>query len=256
MFTKAFKVTTLAASLACMGMGLTSTAVLAGGDNDDDGFKTVVNVDMKRRAPGSTSGSGHTVEANCPVDPSGNAWQDATATLRIEQEGDQSVARVKVKDAVPNTVFTVWMRMAGSSPGDETGANNVIGPNPMNGGGATPLLPGSALDVALSQSPPNAGTATPTNGFTTDKKGNATFTIGLDFPVIGGAYPFHRASDAAVTDLRIAGSTWPLVRTPAAIVNPNDTGIGGPFLLRVISHCTDGLGHGLSPAVREAWFEW
>ena len=256
MFTKAFKATTLAASLACMGMGMTSTAVVAGDNDDDDGFTTVVNVDMKRRAPGSTSGSGHTVEANCPVDPSGNAWQDATATLRIEQSGDQSVARVKVKGAVPNTVFTVWMRMAGGSPGNELGANGTIGPNPMNGGGATPLLPGSALDGALHYSPPFPGTSTPTNGFTTDKKGDATFTIGLDFPVIGGAYPFHRASDAAVTDLRNAGSTWPLVRTPAAIVNPNDAGISGPFLIRVISHCTDQQGHGLSPAVREAWFEW
>jgi hypothetical protein len=239
--------------------GLAISGVAMAGDDDDDdddGFAVVINSEMPRRPPGSTSGSGDTVEANCPTDPSGNAWQDATATLRIGQNGDRSVARIKVKDAVPNTVFTVWMRMAGSAPGDETGANGGVGPNPMNGGGATPLLPGTALDGALHYSPPFPGTSTPTNGFTTDKKGNATFTIDLDFPVVGGAYPFQRASTAAVQALRDAGSTWPLVRVPAPIVNPADPNIGGPFLLRVISHCTDQQGHGLSPAVREAWFQY
>jgi hypothetical protein len=132
--------------------GLAISGVAMAGDDDDDdddGFAVVINSEMPRRPPGSTSGSGDTVEANCPTDPSGNAWQDATATLRIGQNGDRSVARIKVKDAVPNTVFTVWMRMAGSAPGDETGANGGVGPNPMNGGGATPLLPGTALDGAL-----------------------------------------------------------------------------------------------------------
>jgi hypothetical protein len=240
----------LTAAMAALIGTLPGLAQAAGGD------ELVINSDMPRRPAGSTSGSGDTVEANCPTDPSGNAWQDATADLQVTQVGDTSSVAVKVRGAVPNTVFTVWMRMAGSGPGDETGANGGIGPNPMNGGGATPLLPGYALDNALHYSPPFAGTSNPTNGFTTDKNGNAFFKIDLDFPVVGGAYPFHRASTQAVQDLRNAGSTWPLARKPAAIVNPADAGIGGPFLLRVISHCTDQQGHGLSPAVREAWFQY
>lgn len=211
----------------------------------------VINDEMPRRAPGSTSGSGDTVEANCPVDPSGNDWQGATAELMVRQVGGTSTVDIDVKNAVPNTVFTVWMRMAGSGPG-----GGAIGPNPMNGGGATPLLPGIALDGALHYSPPFPGTSTPTNGFTTDAKGKGQFSIDLDFPVVGGAYPFQKASDAAVQDLINAGSSWPLVRIPSPIVNPADPNINGPFLLRVISHCTDQQGHGLSPAVREAWFQY
>lgn len=214
------------------------------------------NADMPRRAPGSTSGSGDTVEANCPTDPSGNDWQGATATLKIRQVGNSSTVDIDVKGAVPNTVFTVWLRMAGTGPGDETGAGGGIGPNPMNGGGSTPLLPSHLLDKALSESPPFAGTPTPDNGFTTNPLGNAHFSVDLDFPVIGGAYPFQRASTPAVQVLRDAGSSWPLERKPAPVVNPADANISGSFLLRVMSHCTDQLGHGLSPAVREAWFQY
>ena len=53
-----------------------------------------------------------------------------------------------------------------------------------------------------------------------------------------------------------AGSTWPLVRIPSPVVDPTDPNISGPFMIRVISHCTDQQGHGLSPAVREAWFQY
>lgn len=115
---------------------------------------------MPRRAPGSTSGSGHTVEGNCPTDPSGNA--------------------------------------------------------------------------------------NPTNGFTTDKNGNATRSIALDFPVVRGAYPFHLAT-------KPVPNRAPNV--PTAISDPRE-GTGGPFLIRLISHCTDQLGHALSPGIRETWFQY
>jgi hypothetical protein len=196
------------------------------------------------------------VEENCPLDPSGNAWQDAPASLHVEQAGDQSVAKIKVRNAVPDTVFTVWMRMAGNGPD-----GSVISPSPMTGGGATPLAPGSALDGLFHYTPPFAGSSNPTNGFTTDKKGNANFSIALDFPVVGGAYPFQRESADAVADwqaVRAANGQGPAPgeRRPSPVVNPADPDISGPFLLRVISHCTDQLGHGLSPARCEAWFQY
>lgn len=234
-------------------------AVLAGGFSVSGvvlAGAVTISDDMPRRGPGSVSGSLDTVEANCTADPSGNDWQGATATLKIKQVGDSSTVDIIVENAVPNTVFDVWLRMTGSGPGDETGGNGGFGPSPMTGGGATPLLPGYTLDTALSQTPPFLGTPTPTNGFTTDYDGNARFRIDLDFPVVGGAYPFQRASTAAVQDLRDAGSSLPLVRIPSVIANPADPDISGPFLLRVVSHCTDLLSHGLSPAVREAWFQY
>lgn len=246
MFTK-FKATTLAVSLACLGLGATG----AFADPGDDDFKTVIHDNMTRRAPGSTSGSGHTVEANCPQDPSGNAWQGATATLKIQQGGSASIAKVRLRGGAPDTVYTVWMRTAGNGPD-----GSAIGPSPLTGGGATPFAAGTSLDAMLSYTPPFAGTATPVNGFTTDSNGNANFTISLDFPVVGGAYPFQEASAQAVADWQAAGGNPAAQRKPTPVVNPADPNISAPFLLRVISHCTDGLGHGLSPATREAWFDY
>ena len=211
----------------------------------------VVDAAFTRRPPGSTSGSGDTIEANCAMDPSGNAWQGATASLKIRQDGTASLVTIDVRDAIPNTVYDVWLRMRGNGPD-----GSQIGGSPMTGGAATALAPGSALDDLLAVSPPLAGTANPVNGFTTDGNGNADWVIDLDFPVVGGAYPFQNASDGAVQNLIDAGSTWPLVRIPSPVVNPVDPNISAPFLLRIVSHCTDGLTHGLSPATREAWFQY
>lgn len=232
-----FKATALAVSLACLGMGLGSTAVMAGDDDVDD-FSVVINDDMPRRGPGTTSGSGDTVEANCAVDPSGNAWQDATATLKIEQEGSGSVAKIKIKDAVPDTLFTVWMRIKG-------GAGYNDGGSPWTGGGATPLCSGTNYADLLAISPgvDPAGADSSCNSFTTNSKGKGETTIALNFPVVGGAYPFQQSE------------TGDPSHVPTAIVDPR-TGNGGPFLLRVISHCTDNASHGLSPATREAWFQY
>lgn len=265
MSTNNFKATTLAVSLACLGLG--STAVLAGGggggghDDDDDAFSVVVYDNMSRRPAGSASGSGHTVEDNCPVDPSGNAWQDATATLRIEQSGAGSVARVKVRGAVPDTLFTVWLRIQGGSGwnrfvngfDDPTGDTADIVPwagSPLTGGGATPLAPGSALDDLNAISPwvDPAGAASSINSFTTNYRGRGEFSVALDFPVIGGAYPFYET-----TISRPGFEDRPNVAMP--IPTP-EISPGTPFLIRVISHCTDQASHGLSPATREAWFQY
>lgn len=224
------KRTILTTAIAALvgGLAFTGTAVA----------DKTLDVDFTRRAPNSTSGSGHTVEAECPADPSGNGWQGTTAKLTIDQKDAESEAKIYVRGAVPNTLFTVWLRVQGAG----------FGKSPLTGGGATPLAPGSALDSMIDYSPFGihpAGTANPTNGFTTDANGNADWEIELDFPVIRGAYPFQLATKPTPLGPGI----------PVAVVNPAD-GHGGPFMLRVISHCQDGLAHGLDPAQREAWFDW
>jgi hypothetical protein len=83
------------------------------------------------------------------------------------------------------------------------------------------------------------------NGFTTDANGNGEFMTALDFPLVGGAYPFNLAPAFN----GVAG--FP----PVAIVNPG-AGVSGPFLLRIATHCSDGLAHGLNPGVIESWFDW
>ena len=215
------------------------------------GDDPVINSAMTVRGDTQPSGSGDTIVANC-----GASGGTQSANVRVWQEDTGSKARISVKNARPDTVYTVWLRMSGSGPGDETGAGGASGGSPMTGGGATPLAPGSALDGLLHYSPPFAGSPNPTNGFTTNKKGDGTLDIDLDFPIVGGAYPFQRASTAAVQNLRDVGSTWPLVRKPHPVANAADPDISAGFLFRVISHCTDGVGHGLSPGTREAWFQY
>ena len=143
----------------------------------------VINDEMPRRAPGSTSGSGDTVEDNCPTDPDGNDWQGATANLMIKQVGDTSTVDVHVKNAVPYTVFTVWLRMRGTGPdGSQIGwhqpkaSGGDCNGSPLTCGGATPLAPGHKLDAIIHYTPPFVGTSTPSNGFTTDHNGKARFS--------------------------------------------------------------------------------
>jgi hypothetical protein len=238
------------ASVIALTVGM-SSYVQANDDDDDDDDDFVINASMTVRGDTQPSGSGDTILANC-----GASSGKQSATVRVSQEGGNSTAKFRVRNARPNTVYTVWLRMNGSGPGDENGLGGGTGGSPMTGGGATPLAPGYTLDGLLHYSPPFAGSANPTNGFTTDSKGNANWTAHLDFPIVGGAYPFQRASTAAVQALRDAGSTWPMERRPHPVANAADPDISAPFLFRVISHCTDGVGHGLSPGVREAWFQY
>lgn len=224
---------------ALLCLGFVSSAVLAGG--------TVIDSDMTRRPAGSISGDKvSTVEANCPADPGGNAWQDAEAELEIKQKGSTSKVEIELKHAVPDTVFTVWLRIKGKNGLNKAGS-------PLTGGGATPLAPGTALDSLNDNSPWGAnsgGSATVANAFTTNHHGKGKFKIKLDFPVVGGAYPFQKTATS-----RPGFEDLPNV--PTAIANPADAGQGSaPFLIRVVSHCTDGVGHGLSPGTREAWFQY
>ena len=95
------------------------------------------------------SGSGHSVLDLCPNAQSTKGWPDAKAKLHLEQSGSASRLKIVVEAAVPDTLFTVWLRLAGSSPGNEVGEDKKIGPNPMNGGGATALVHSKYLDETL-----------------------------------------------------------------------------------------------------------
>lgn len=216
----------------------------------------IIDQKMLRIAPNKKSGSGHTVLEQCSNAKKHGGWINATAKILIKQNIGTSQVDIQISDASPNTLYTAWLRISGKGPGNEKGQEVKIGPNPINGGGATALLPSTNLDEAILQSPPFEGTKNPKNGFATDSNGYAKFSIMLDFSLVGGVYPFHKASDRAVSELRNAGSKWPLIRKPAAIMNPSEKGISAPFMIRIVSHCQDGVAHGLSPNKREPWFQW
>jgi hypothetical protein len=239
--------TLTAAVVALIGssVAFTSGSALAAG-HKGPGADDVIDSAMTRRAPGSTSGSGDTVEANCDTDPSGNAWQGATAKLVVAQSGEGSTVNIEVEDAIPNTHFTVWMRIKGGAGFNDAGS-------PWTGGGATPMCDSSNFTVLNDNSPWNnpAGSLAPLcNSIFTDNNGDGSLSVDVNFPLVGGAYPFQDSDGAPA---RPGSEVIPDV--PTAIVDPR-TGNGGPFMLRVISHCTDQANHGLSPAVREAWFQF
>lgn len=209
------------------------------------GTSIVIDGDMPRRAPDSISGSGDRVEDNCAYDTSDNDWQGATATVKVKQKGAGSSVKIEVKGAVPDTLFTVWLRIKGTNGLNPAGS-------PLTGGGSTPLAPGTALDDLDAISPWNdaAGAESSADSFVTNADGEGEFEIDLDFPVVGGAYPFQATATSRPGHEGHAN-------VPTAIANPADAGQSGtPFLFRVVSHCLDNKTHGLSPGQREAWFQY
>lgn len=100
--------------------------------------------------------------------------------------------------------------------------------SPLTGKPATPAAPTTALDDLAIISPPEIGGTSAANAFYTGPSGNGTVTFNLDFLLSDGVYPF------AEGDSTINSS---------------------PFTFRVISHCTDGLVHGLIPGPHEPNFQ-
>ncbi len=174
-------------------------------------------------------------------DTTGVTWDGATASLEVKQVGAGSQVEVELKGGRPNTLYTIWLRLRGTVTA--TGAS--FGGSPMTGEPVTALAPASAMAELIEYTAPNPGSPMAVNGFYTDAQGNGEFMTTLDFPLVGGAYPFNLAPAFN----GVAG--FP----PVAIVNPG-AGVSGPFLLRIATHCTDGLAHGLNPGVIESWFDW
>ncbi len=234
---KQLKLTIMAAALASM----TSIPGVVIAD------QPAINDDMSRRPAGSASGSGHTVEANCPTDPSGDDWQGSTASLSVEQDNAGSHVQVTINDGVPNTHYTVWMRIKGG-----TGFNGEG--SPWTTGGATPLCSGTEFTTLNANSPWNNAAGSQgalCNSLITNNNGDGRLKAIVNFPIVGGAYPFQQSGGAQARP----GDADNIPDVPTAISDPR-AGTGGPFLFRVVSHCTDGANHGLSPATREAFFQY
>jgi hypothetical protein len=226
---------------AAIGAMSASGAVYAAKGGDD-----IIDDDLTRRPAGSTSGSGDTVVGNCG--DNGNAWQDATGTITVAGNGAGSEVQVEIEGAIPYTVFTVWQRVQGG-----TGWNRDVNDNkgsPLTGGGATPMCSGTELDDLNAISPwvDEAGASSSCNSFTTDAAGDGTLKVDLNYNMVGGAYPFYQTATSRPGWENVPNVGYAI---PSPSISP-----GTPFLLRVISHCTDNASHGLSPATREAWFQY
>jgi hypothetical protein len=227
----------------------TAITALIGGLSLSGVAQADFSANMSRIDPDATSGDGvSTVRINCGGGVEG--WEDATATIENEQAAGTSRVKFRLKEGKPDTLYTVWVRMKGQSHG------NTFGGSPVTGGGATPLAPSSALG-ALIVDWIGPGSPSSANSFITNNKGNANVRIDTDFPLEGGAYPFNNMSAQDLFDAQTKNPA--ALATPTAIVDPRQANVGPsgtPFLIRMVSHCQDSLSHGLSPAKREAWFQY
>ena len=179
-------------------------------------------------------------------------WPDAAATLEIRQGSGKSAVTVSIPGAKPNTLYTMWVRRRGSdSAGNPFGGNPLVSVpgKPAIGIPGNPLVPSSYLPAALDAV--HAPVQTPIHGFTSDAKGAGSVSIDLDFPIIGGAFPFQKFENFDPNDSRLTleGASAILVAIVGTLSN-------APFTLRLASHCVDGVSHGLLPGPHEGWFDW
>jgi len=206
-----------------------------------DGAFTRVSPDAAVGAAPGRSVAEH-CQANGHTSPDG--WAAATGHLTLKQNATSSEVTVSVTDARPDTLYTIWLMLAGKTQDGES-----FGGNPIMKSGATALVPTSLLEEAIEimKSPSQEAS----NGFTTDADGNGSVRIALDFPIVGGAYPFQRFAGFDATDPAFTRS--PARAVPVAIT---DKSTGAPFTLRIASHCGDNLHSGLVAGQHEAWFNW
>lgn len=208
--------------------------------------------------PTTPSPTGQSVAVEC--NPAGadqpETWPKAEARFRLNESHGTSRLTFRIRNARPNTLYTVWLRLLG-----EDSEGNPFGGSPLTGIPVTPLVASADLPEQLAATLPNPGSDQLSNGFRTNAWGNGHVSLAVDFPISSGAYPFQRfpdfdqlKTDIALTNpgnlARLGGQAAAI--KPVAIVD----GSQAPATVLVASHCTDGLGHGLLPGPHENWFTW
>lgn len=192
--------------------------------------------------PSEADSNGNSIATNCPQD-----YPDATASMDVNQGLESTDVTINVAGAQPDTLFTVWVWLKGT---DAQG--NTFGGNPLSGKSGAPLAPSTAFAELRDATGEGNGVTEGANVFTTDADGNATFSTTLDYPLFGGAYPFHKIEGFEPGDERFpeGASLYPV-----AIVSSAES-YDAPFMVRIAAHCTDGLSHGWAASVREPYFDF
>lgn len=203
-------------------------------------------VPLTRLASDGGDPSGNTVDVQCS-----GSFSNANARIGVRRNVLGSKVIIQIRHAKPNTLFTFWLRLKGE---DSQGLS--FGASPLTNGGSTPLAASWSLAELLAATGSGNGQPMVANGVTTNSRGHATFRVQLDFPLFAGAYPFQNMQAFDPDDPRYPDSVALPRIYPVAIVDPRDPGIDAPFMIRMVSHCTDGLGHGLTPGGREPWFDY
>lgn len=192
--------------------------------------------------PSTSDSNGNNILVNC-----GEDYPNATARMMVNQDSNQTDVDIMVSGARPNTLFTIWLWLKGT---DAQG--NSFGGNPLSGKSGAPMAPSTAFAELREATGSDNGVTEGANVFTTDANGNATFSTTLDFPLFGGAYPFHKIEGFDPADDRFSDNAR---LYPVALVT-SDASYNAPFMVRIASHCKDGLSHGWAAGEREPWFDF
>lgn len=199
--------------------------------------------DFVKLDPTVADSNGNSIAANC-----GQDYPGATASMSVNQVGDSTAVDMMINGARPDTLFTVWFWLKAK---DQNG--NTFGGNPLSGKSGAPFAPSTAYEELLNATGAGNGVTEGANVFITDANGNATFSTVLDYPMFGGAYPFHKITTFDPSDPRLPIDNARIY--PVALLTPSDA-IDMPFMIRLASHCTDGLSHGWAAGAREPWFDF
>ena len=193
--------------------------------------------------PFTSDSNGNNMVKNC-----GGTFPDARARMMVNQVANSTDVNMMVSNARPNTLFTVWFWLKAK---DQNG--NTFGGNPLSGKSGAPFAPSTAYEELLNATGSGNGVTEGSNVFTTDADGNGTFSTTLDYPMFGGAYPFHKITSFDPLDSRLPIDNARIY--PVALLTPSPA-IDMPFMVRIASHCTDGQSHGWSAGAREPWFDF
>ena len=201
---------------------------------------------LDRWDPATPSPTGQSVAVECNPDSADHpeTWPNAEARIRLNERHGTSRLIFRVRNARPNTLYTVWLRLLG-----EDSEGNLFGGSPLTGLPVTPLVASADLPVQLAATLPNLGSDNLSNGFHTNARGNGRVRLAVDLPISSGAYPFQRfpnfeqlKTDIALTNAdnlaRLGGD--PAAIRPVAIPD----GSQAPVTILVASHCTYGLSDG------------
>ncbi|MFQ5993123.1 MAG: hypothetical protein ACE5NA_11865 [Nitrospiraceae bacterium] len=189
----------------------------------------------------------------------------ARASVRADVKQDDELGETKViirlQGAIPDHFYTVWIRLR-----DPDGSALPGKANPLTNTNSTPLAPTSAIADLLRETdlldladplplgvviPPDhcsvdplypfaplcVGTTDLINGFFTNSAGNGMLEVTLNFLLSDGVYPWHKFEPGL----------------PDAEIKTLSDEAGGT--LRIVSHLTDNLGHGLKPGKHEVAFD-
>ena len=182
--------------------------------------------------------------ANC-----GGTYEYATANLTYEQYGGQTHVTIKIANTAPNTFWTVWLGLDGGSTSPLTDLGITALSNTADVYKMASVTPSWRLNQTANDlgftGDDGTGSRHVSNGFWTDKHGYGEFHAHLDFPLNKGAYQWKEVDESL----------------PRSAIG------GGAFRLRVVSHCVDQTGHGLTPGLpgealggvdkaHEMWFDW